>query len=196
MAFLRPHATHDQGPAIPGAGVLLRPPLLADYAEWAALRAESRAFLTPWEPLWPPDDLTRSAFRRRIRRYQAETRDDQAYPFFVLRADDSALLGGVTLSGVTRGMTQSATIGYWMGERHAGRGHMTAAVKALVPFAFDRLNLHRLEAACLPHNAASMRLLDKVGFQREGLARGLVCINGRWQDHIRFALLADDPRPR
>jgi [ribosomal protein S5]-alanine N-acetyltransferase len=93
-------------------------------------------------------------------------------------------------------MTQSATIGYWMGERHAGRGHMTAAVKALVPFAFDRLNLHRLEAACLPHNAASMRLLEKVGFQREGLARGLVCINGRWQDHIRFALLADDPRPR
>ena len=196
MAFLRSHIGHDQALVIPGAGVILRPPLLSDHAEWAALREESRGFLTPWEPIWPPDDLTRSAFRRRIRRYQAEIREDQAYPFFIFSSQNLALLGGITLSSVTRGMTQSATIGYWMGERHAGRGRMTAALTALVPFAFERLGLHRLEAACLPHNAASMRLLEKVGFQREGLARGLVCINGRWQDHIRFALLAGDPRPR
>jgi ribosomal-protein-alanine N-acetyltransferase len=90
-------------------------------------------------------------------------------------------------------MTQTATLGYWMGERHANRGYMTRAVKALAPFAFGALRLHRLEAACLPHNLASMRLLEKLGFQREGLARGLVCIAGRWQDHIVYALLADDP---
>ena len=158
-------------------------------------RSENRDFLARWGPTWPADDLTRGAFRRRIRRYQAEIREDHAYPFFLFRLDDGTLVGGLTLSNVTRGMTQSATIGYWMGEAHASHGYMSAALKAAIPFGFDTLGLHRLEAACLPGNAPSMRLLEKLGFQREGLARGLVCINGRWQDHIVFALLATDPRP-
>jgi ribosomal-protein-alanine N-acetyltransferase len=194
MAFLRA-STPFENPMLQGEGLYLRVPTLADYLSWTQLRAESRKFLTPWEPTWPADDLTRSAFRRRIRRYQIEIRDDRAYPFFILRQADGLMLGGITLSNVTRGMTQTATIGYWMGERFAGRGHMTAAVRALVPYAFSALRLHRLEAACLPHNTASIRLLEKTGFQREGLARGLVCINGRWQDHIVFALLTDDPLP-
>ena len=192
MAFLRA-TTPLESPIIAGEGVYMRPPNLADYSAWAELRAESRAFLTPWEPTWPADDLTRSAFRRRIRRYQDEIRDDHAYPFFIFRQADQLLLGGITLSNVTRGMTQTATLGYWMGESYANRGYMTRAVKALAPFAFGALRLHRLEAACLPHNLGSMRLLEKLGFQREGLARGLVCIAGRWQDHIVYALLADDP---
>jgi len=191
MAFLRA-TTPLESPIIAGEGVYMRPPNLADYSTWAELRAESRAFLTPWEPTWPADDLTRSAFRRRIRRYQDEIRDDHAYPFFIFRQADQILLGGITLSNVTRGMTQTATLGYWMGESYANRGYMTRAVRALAPFAFGALRLHRLEAACLPHNFASMRLLEKLGFQREGLARGLVCIAGRWQDHIVYALLADD----
>jgi|SRR5688500_8611160 [ribosomal protein S5]-alanine N-acetyltransferase len=192
MAFLRA-TTPLESPIIAGEGVYMRPPNLADYSTWAELRAESRAFLTPWEPTWPADDLTRSAFRRRIRRYQDEIRDDHAYPFFIFRQADQILLGGITLSNVTRGMTQTATLGYWMGERYANRGYMTRAVRALAPFAFGALRLHRLEAACLPHNVASMQLLEKLGFKREGLARGLVCIAGRWQDHIVYALLADDP---
>ena len=195
MAFLRATAPYET-PVISGRRAV---PAHAEPRRLSRpgreLRAESRAFLTPWEPTWPADDLTRTAFRRRIRRYHAEVREDRAYPFFIFRQTDYALLGGITLSNVTRGMTQTATLGYWMGERHAGRGHMTRAVKALAPFAFGALRLHRLEAACLPHNAASMRLLERVGFRREGLARGLVCINGRWQDHIVFALLADDPLP-
>jgi ribosomal-protein-alanine N-acetyltransferase len=194
VAFLRV-TTPFETPVIPGEGLFLRTPSLADYPAWAELRAESRAFLTPWEPTWPADDLTRTAFRRRVRRYQTEIREDHAYPFFIFRQSDYLLLGGITLSNVSRGMTQTATVGYWMGERHANRGGMTRAVRALIPFAFATLHLHRLEAACLPHNAASMRLLEKVGFCREGLARGLVCINGRWQDHIVYALLADDPLP-
>jgi [ribosomal protein S5]-alanine N-acetyltransferase len=192
MAFLRATTPYET-PVISGEGLFLRTPGLADYQGWSELRAESRSFLLPWEPTWPADDLTRTAFRRRIRRYQTEIREDRAYPFFIFRQADYALLGGITLSNVTRGMTQTATLGYWMGERHASRGYMTRAVRAIVPFAFGALRLHRLEAACLPHNAASMRLLERVGFGREGLARGLVCINGRWQDHIVFALLADDP---
>lgn len=192
MAFLRA-ATPFESPIVAGEGLFLRTPSLADYPAWSDLRADSRAFLTPWEPIWPADDLTRTAFRRRIRRYQTEVREDHAYPFFVFRQADFAMLGGITLSNLSRGMTQTATVGYWMGERHAGQGHMSRAVRALVPFAFTHLRLHRLEAACLPHNRPSMRLLERVGFHREGLARGLVCINGRWQDHIVYAILADDP---
>lgn len=192
MAFLRA-TTPSESPLIAGDGVFLRTPSLADFSSWIELRAESRTFLTPWEPTWPADDLTRTAFRRRIRRYHNEIREDHAYPFFILRQSDYQLLGGITLSNVTRGMTQTATLGYWMGERFANQGFMTRAVRAIAPFAFGTLHLHRLEAACLPHNAASIRLLERVGFRREGLARGLVCINGRWQDHIVYALLADDP---
>ena len=118
MAFLRAAPPYET-PIVSGDGLFLRMPSGADYAAWAELRAQSRTFLTPWEPTWPSDDLTRTAFRRRIRRYQAEIRDDRAYPFFIFRQSDDALLGGITLSNVARGMTQTATLGYWMGERHA-----------------------------------------------------------------------------
>lgn len=192
MAFLRASAP-SESPVIAGDGLFLRTPSLGDYPAWVELRGESRGFLTPWEPTWPADDLTRTAFRRRIRRYHNEIREDHAYPFFILRQSDHQLVGGITLSNITRGMTQTGTLGYWMGERYASQGFMTRAVRAVAPFAFATLRLHRVEAACLPHNGASIRLLQKVGFHREGLARGLVCINGRWQDHIVFALLADDP---
>lgn len=195
MVFLRPSVSHESGPVLLGQGVKLRTPTNNDFSEWAALREESRGFLTPWEPIWPADDLTRSAFRRRIRRYQAEIRADQAYPFFIFRDPDNDLAGGITITNVTRGMTQAATLGYWIGEDFARQGLMSAALRAIVPFAFDTLHLHRLEAACLANNNPSRRLLESAGFQKEGIARGLVRINGRWQDHIVMALLTDDPRP-
>jgi ribosomal-protein-alanine N-acetyltransferase len=91
-------------------------------------------------------------------------------------------------------VTQSGVIGYWMGARYAGKGYMTAAVRAVIEYGFDTLQLNRIEAACLPHNAASVRLLEKVGFTREGYARKYLCIDGRWQDHILFGLVRDDPR--
>jgi ribosomal-protein-alanine N-acetyltransferase len=174
--------------------VFLRYPLPSDYLAWAELRAASRDHLAPWEPLWAHDELTRSAYRRRIRHYQQEARDDLGYALFVMRADDDALLGGITLGNVRRGVTQAAVLGYWIGARYAGRGYMTAAVRAAVPFVFDTLKLHRLEAACLPSNAASIRVLEKNGFQREGLARSYLKINGSWQDHLLFALIEDDWR--
>ena len=192
MAFLRSVGGFDVSLQVPGQGVRLRTPQMSDYAEWAELRERSRSFLTPWEPTWPKDDLTRTAFRRRLRRYAQDIRDDQAYPFFVFRAPDDVLLGGLTLSNIRRGVAQSCALGYWMGAAYAGRGHMTAAVRAVLPFVFDTLCLHRLEAACLPHNLPSIRLLERVGFQREGLARRYLCINGVWQDHLLYALLRDD----
>lgn len=195
MAFLRSIPPAHPAMTLRTDRVMLRTPALSDYPQWAFLRAESRAFLAPWEPVWPADELSRLSYRRRIRRYQREIRDGTGYPFFVFSADGGALLGGLTLSHIQRGVTQSCSLGYWMGLRYAGQGYMTAAVRAVVGFCFDNLRLHRVEAACLPHNAPSVRLLERVGFTREGYARRYLCIDGRWQDHLLYAIVSDDPRP-
>ena len=158
------------------------------------LRAASRAFLEPWEPTWPKDALLKDAFRRRLQRYTRDARDDEGYAFLLFRKSDDMLLGGVNLSNVTRGIRQSCSVGYWIGQRHARRGYMTDAVHTAVNFAFDQIRLHRVEAGCVPTNAASAGLLRKVGFQDEGFARKYLNINGRWHDHLLFALLASDPR--
>ncbi|TCT01588.1 GNAT family N-acetyltransferase [Aquabacter spiritensis] len=194
MWFLRTIFSTEVLPTIPGEGVYMRVPQAGDFVAWRDLRAESRAFLTPWEPLWPSDDLTRGAFRRRLRRYARDMLRDEAYPLFLFRADDDRLLGGLTLSNVRRGICQAASLGYWMGEPHAGRGYMTAAVSALLPVAFEALGLHRIEAACMTNNLASIRLLEGVGFTREGFARQYLCINGAWEDHLLFARLRGDAR--
>jgi [ribosomal protein S5]-alanine N-acetyltransferase len=195
MAFLRSISPNNTASTIRCDRVTLRTPTLTDYPQWARLRDESRAFLAPWEPIWPADDLTKLAFRRRIRRYQREIRNGTGYPFFVLSPDGDTMLGGLTLAHVQRGVAQSAVLGYWMGERHANKGFMTSAVRGVIAFAFETLHLNRVEAACLPHNAASIGLLEKVGFAREGYARRYLCIDGRWQDHILYGLVRDDPRP-
>ncbi|WP_350336084.1 GNAT family N-acetyltransferase [Coralliovum pocilloporae] len=172
--------------------VVLRIPALTDYQDWAALREESRAFLKQWEPTWPSDDLTKPAFRRRIRRYHQDMRCDRAYSFFLFRQSDDRLIGGLSLSNVRRGITQACTLGYWMGKPYAGSGYMTAGVTAALPFVFQTLRLHRLEAACLPYNAASIRLLEKVGFDREGYAKRYLKIDGEWRDHLLFGLISSD----
>ena len=193
MAFLKSQVLETTGPVIRTDGLVLRIPLMSDYPQWAGLRAMSRAYLTPWEPQWSQDELTRSAYRRRIRHYVREFREDLGYAFFVFNAEQQ-LLGGITLANVRRGVTQSVELGYWTGAPHAGQGRMTAAVKSLYPYVFDSLRLHRLEAACMPSNAASIRVLEKCGFQYEGLARAYLKINGVWQDHLLFARLETDAR--
>jgi len=189
MAFFRTVSFSEPLPTVEGDGVYLRAPQMADYSEWTTLREASRAFLTPWEPTWPSDDLSRSAFRRRLRRYAEDQRADTSYAFFLFRKADDALVGGLTLANIRRGVAQAGSLGYWIGEPFARRGLMTGALQGLVPFAFGSLRLHRLEAACIPSNAASIRLLEKMGFTREGYAREYLCINGLWQDHLLFARL-------
>ena len=181
-------------PVLQGERVYLRYPHLADYTAWSTLRGESRDFLTPWEPTWAPDELTRTGYRRRLRRYQSEIRNDTAYPFFVFRKPGDVLVGGCTLSTVRRGVTQSASLGYWVGGPFARQGLTLDAVKTTIPFVFDTLGLHRLEAACIPENEPSRRLLRKAGFCEEGRARSYLQIGGQWRDHILFALLESDPR--
>lgn len=192
MALFRSVVWSEALPAIEGSGVRLRSPQMADFTEWAALREQSRDFLAPWEPTWPEDDLTRGAFRRRMRRYAREFHDDLGYPFLIFRTSDRALVGGVSLVNVRRGVAQSASLGYWIGAPFARKGYMSAAAAALLPFAHMSLRLRRVEAACLPHNAGSTRLLEKLGFVREGYAREYLCIAGKWQDHLLYAHLAGD----
>ncbi|MEL6287315.1 MAG: GNAT family protein [Pseudomonadota bacterium] len=194
MAFLRSTSAGDTGPVLHTARLTLRLPTSSDYVHWAELRAESRAFLVPWEPAWTRDELSRSAFRRRIRHYQQELRDETGYAFFLFARDGGELIGGLSLAHVRRGVTQSCAIGYWTGVRHARTGYMSEAVAGAMPFVFETLKLNRVEAACLPRNAASIRVLEKNRFQREGLAKKYLKINGVWQDHILFALLRDEWR--
>jgi [ribosomal protein S5]-alanine N-acetyltransferase len=175
-----------------GRRVTLRPPVREDYDEWARLREASRSFLTPWEPVWAPDALSRAAFRQRLFHYAAEWRSGQGYNLFLYRNTDSVLLGGIGLSQIRHGVAESGSLGYWMGQRFAGQGYMTEALALMVGFAFGRLKLHRVEAACLPHNRASRAVLIKNGFREEGYAKEYLCIDGRWQDHVLFALLHDE----
>ena len=177
---------------IEGTKTFLRIPVIGDYAEWSRLRAASRAFLEPWEPRWADDDLTRAAFRYRIRRYDTDRETGVALPLFVCHKANGRILGGVTLGSIRRGVAESCSLGYWMGEQHAGKGLMGDALKALIPHVFDRMQLHRIEAACIPDNERSQRLLEKVGFRREGYLNGYLKINGAWRDHLLYALIAED----
>jgi ribosomal-protein-alanine N-acetyltransferase len=185
-----------RGPRLETARLHLRRPRLMDWRAWSSLRGASRDFLVPWEPSWPEDALGIAAYRRRLRQMASEWRSDQGYGLFIFANTGGALVGGVNLSNVRRGVAQTCSLGYWMGQAFAHQGMMGEALTALLPYAFDRLGLHRIEAACLPHNKASRSLLAKLGFREEGQAAKYLKINGVWQDHVLHALLAEEYRGR
>ena len=180
----------ESGLRIEGEGVFLRPARSTDYEAWKDLRAQSRAFLQPWEPTWPADDLSRAAYRRRLSAYARDRETGTAYPFFVFRSQDGTLTGGITLSNVRRGVAQMGSVGYWCGQAFARQGQTLAAVRALTLFSFRTLALHRLEAACLPSNEPSRKLLNRAGFTEEGFAKDYLKINGVWRDHVLFGLIS------
>ena len=194
MALFGLARSADPQPLVRGDGLYLRPAIAADYSAWARLREQSRAFLAPWEPTWLSDDLTRAAFRRRLRRQAEDIAGDESFAFLIFDSTSDELLGGLTLGGIRRGVAQAATLGYWMGAPHAGKGRMTRAVAAVVRFGFDSLRLHRIEAACIPDNAPSIALLERNGFQREGFARAYLKIDDAWRDHILLALLEGEAK--
>lgn len=193
--FLKVLSEMMRGKPIRAERVYLRPPHRRDWKSWATLRGQSRGFLTPWEPTWPKDALTRKAFLRRLRAYGMHSAADTGYTFFVFRAEDHRLVGGISLNNVRRGVAQTCSIGYWAGESFARQGYMSEALSALIGFSFETLKLHRLEAACLPNNEPSQKLLRRVGFREEGYARSYLRIDGQWRDHVQFAMLSTDPRP-
>lgn len=174
----------------------LRLPGMGDFRPWAELRAQSAAFLTPWEPVWADDHFSRKAFASRVTWAARAQVQGVALPLMLIRRSDSALLGAITLDNIRRGPVQSGTFGYWIGQPYARQGYMREAILALSHHAFAVLDLSRIEAACLPENAASRGALEKCGFKYEGVAQSYLQIGGRWRNHVLYANLRGDRRGR
>ena len=176
--------------------LLMRPPQMRDFEQWAKLRRDSQAFLAPWEPEWSRDHLSSRAFRNRVVWAERAIRQGEAYPLFLFRQKDGQVIGGITLSNIRRQPAQAATLGYWVGEDYAMQGYMTEALTVVQDHAFRTLDLSRLEAGCLADNIASRRLLERCGFKYEGVAQAYLQIDGQWRDHVIYALLRADRRDR
>jgi len=172
----------------------LRPPIHGDFRQWAALRADSEAFLSAWEPTWARDHLSRKAFTNRVYWAQRSIANGTAVPLFLIRREDQALLGAITLDNIRRGPAQAGTTGYWIGQPYARSGFMKEAIAAVVHYAFTTLDLSRIEAGCLPENTPSRRLLEQCGYKYEGVAQSYLQINGRWRNHVLYANLRNDRR--
>jgi ribosomal-protein-alanine N-acetyltransferase len=174
----------------------LRLPQHGDFLHWMDLRQQSVAFLTPWEPVWSHDHLSRKAFTNRVYWAGRAFAQGTAMPLLMFRREDQALLGAITLDNIRRGPVQAGTLGYWVGQPFARQGYMREAIRAVTHHAFAGLDLSRIEAACLPENAASRGVLEKSGFKYEGVAQAYLQINGRWRNHVLYANLRHDRRGR
>jgi [ribosomal protein S5]-alanine N-acetyltransferase len=174
----------------------LRLPEHGDWRQWSEVREASAEFLIKWEPVWSNDHLTRRAFTNRVYWAQRAEAQGQALPMLLIRREDQQLLGALTLDNIRRGPSQTGTFGYWIGEPFARQGYMREALLALTHHAFTRMDLSRLEAACLPENVASRGVLEKCGFKYEGVAQSYLQINGRWRNHVLYANLRSDRRGR
>lgn len=185
-----------QGPRVETERLVLRLPEHSDYRHWAGLREHSASFLVPWEPTWSPDHLTRRSFTNRVNWSARLHAKGVGIPFFIMRHEDGQLVGAITLDNIRRGPAQAGTVGYWIGAPYARQGYMREALQGLVGYSFRTLDLSRLEAACLPENAASRGVLEKSGFKYEGVAQSYLQINGRWRNHVLYANLRTDRRGR
>lgn len=175
-----------------GERVFLRPPKRRDALKWQKLRMSSKSFLVPWEPSWDASSCTRRAYLRYFKNSNYLANMDRAYSFLIFKTDDKTLLGGINIGNVRRGVSQSASLGYWIGEKHSRNGYMKEALKLLIPSLFVDLRLNRIEATTLEENIASKNLLKKIGFKKEGVLRKYLKINGTWRDHILYGLLEND----
>ena len=175
-----------------GERVFLRPPKRRDALKWQKLRMSSKSFLVPWEPSWDASSCTRRAYLRYFKNSNYLANMDRAYSFLIFKTDDKTLLGGINIGNVRRGVSQSASLGYWIGAKYSRNGYMKEALKILIPSLFVDLRLNRIEAATLEENIASKNLLKKIGFKKEGVLRKYLKINGNWRDHILYGLLEND----
>ncbi len=174
----------------------LRPPMHSDFGPWTALRADSEDYLVPWEPTWAADHLSRKSFTNRVYWASRSIASGSAIPVFLIRREDNALIGALTLDNIRRGPAQCGTLGYWTGKPFARHGYMREAIQAMVHHAYEKLDLSRIEAACLPENVASRALLESSGFKYEGVAQSYLQINGRWRTHVLYSSLRMDRRGR
>ena len=192
MSFLNAYSLKKNLFEITGRKVILRPPQYSDWKAWADERKKNKLYLQPWEPLWSINELERSSFVKRVRMFERLSHNDQAYSFLIFTSDNEDFIGEVNISNVLRGIIQSCTIGYWIAKDCEGKGMMSESLELVKEFIFNELKLHRIEAACLPHNMPSLKVLLKNGFIKEGTARKLLKINDKWQDHTVLSFILDD----
>jgi ribosomal-protein-alanine N-acetyltransferase len=175
-----------------GDRVALRAPRVRDAERLIEIRRRSWSFLAPWSPLPGPDADDVRANRRSLSAQRREWEEDRAYRFVVTdRATDRAI-GRVALGEVVRGVFQNAYLGYWIDASYAHKGLMTEAVRLSLALALGPIGLHRVQAAIMPHNVPSLALARRVGLREEGLARRYLKIAGAWEDHVLFAVTAEE----
>ena len=175
-----------------GKRVFLRAPKRRDAIKWQKLRLSSKKFLSPWEPKWDATSCSRRAFIRYLKNSSYLANIDRSYSFLIFKEEDKDLIGGINVFNVRRGVSQSSSIGYWVGKKFSRKGYMNEALQILLPFLFVDLRLNRIEAAVLKHNKPSRKLLEKLGFSEEGVCRAYLKINGEWKDHVMYSLIRKD----
>jgi ribosomal-protein-alanine N-acetyltransferase len=192
MTILRSYNFKKNSLELNGDNVLLRPPQYRDWTDWSKVREKNKLYLQPWEPLWSPGELERSSFVKRVRMFEKFSTNDEAYSFLIFKNENAEFIGELNISNIQRGIIQSCSIGYWIAKKYEGLGMMSESLELVKSFIFNQLKLHRIEAACLPHNNLSLKVLLKNGFKIEGKARKLLKINNKWQDHTMFSYLYED----
>jgi len=177
-----------------GAEVYVRLLEMTDAEELLGLRRRNADFLLPWEPRRAEPDSTLEVQEAQLRYMVESAALDRSYHFGIFMLDDK-MVGTITLSNVSRGSWQNATIGYFVDEAHNGKGLASEAIRLVVRLAFSEIGLHRVQAGVMPRNPASMRALEKAGFRREGVSPHYLQIAGVWEDHVMFAITQEDTAP-
>jgi ribosomal-protein-alanine N-acetyltransferase len=177
---------------VAGERVAIRAFGYGDVAELTELRIRNRAFLEPWEPRRSAGFFTEGGQRAEIERDRHEWAADRTYAFAIVEVPDGAMRGRIALANVVRGAWENATVGYFVDETAGGRGYATEAVALALQFAFGACRLHRVQAAVMPHNARSIRVLEKNGLRHEGFAPRYLRLDGSWRDHELFAITAEE----
>ncbi len=173
--------------------LLLRPLQKSDFSLWARTRAQSRDFLTPFEPIWGAKDLSYEVFLKRLKHNKRQMALKYEFSFSIWKktGDIQILAGGLSLTNI-RHISGHVNLGYWISVEQKNKGIMSAAVAMVLPFVFDDLALRRIHAASLPNNAASIAVLEKSGFIKEGFAKNYLQINGAWRDHLLYGLTVEE----
>jgi ribosomal-protein-alanine N-acetyltransferase len=175
--------------------LVLRPPSTNDVAEMRRALRSNAAHLRPWSVTPAPgeDPASLASVSRAVLQHRREWKRGQTFVLVIApREDERSVIGRIALGGVMRGAFQNAYLGYWIDQHHQGRGLATEAVRATTTFAFSTARLHRVQAAVMPRNSASLRVLEKVGYRREGFSERYLYIAGRWEDHVLYAMTAEE----
>lgn len=194
MTAMHPARPTNAGLRLYGRRVVLRPLVAQDFNSWSEVRRRNQEWLTKWEPArlphHPDPEMNHDVFAARCGARDRERHAGSQYAFGIFV--DGAFAGEINLNNVVRGAFQSATIGYWIDQARAGRAYMSEAVVVLAQYAFESLNLHRLEVCIIPRNQNSRRVVEKLELRNEGTAERFLEINGVWEDHVRYGITVEE----